>query len=195
MYSKRNMYVIGFHGCGKSVRDKILIENSMEPSQNDYDWLGKGCYFWENDYDRALSFASEKAKREDIENPVVLGAFIDLGCCLDLLNIKYLKELKGSYDLLNEIFELQGEMLPVNIVPNWNKYGDMILRPLDRLVIEHYADNNPSGTKFDSVRGVFWEGEDLYAGAGMKEKNHIQISVRNIDCIKGFFIPREKVGK
>ena len=36
----------------------------------------------------------------------------------------------------------------------------------------------------------FWEGDDLYPGAGMKEKNHIQICIRNIDCVKGFFIPR-----
>ena len=41
------------------------------------------------------------------------------------------------------------------------------------------------------MRGVFWEGEDLYENAGFKEKNHIQICVRNSNCIKGFFIPRE----
>jgi len=29
-------------------------------------------------------------------------------------------------------------------------------------------------------------------GAGFKEKNHIQICVRNRNCIKGYFLPREK---
>ena len=41
------------------------------------------------------------------------------------------------------------------------------------------------------VRGVFFEGKDLYENAGFKEKNHIQIAIRNQDFIKGFFIPRD----
>lgn len=65
-------------------------------------------------------------------------------------------------------------------------------RFLDCAVIEtavkiHEADN---GQDFDSVRGVFIEGEDLYESSGFKEKNHIQIAIRNQECIKGFFIPR-----
>ena len=46
-------------------------------------------------------------------------------------------------------------------------------------------------TAYDSVRGVFWEGDDLYPGAGFKEKNHIQIAIINPNCIKGFFLPRD----
>jgi hypothetical protein len=48
---------------------------------------------------------------------------------------------------------------------------------------------------FDSVRGVFWEGNEPYPNAGFREKNHIQISVRNPNCIKGFFIPRESMAE
>jgi hypothetical protein len=44
---------------------------------------------------------------------------------------------------------------------------------------------------FDSVRGVFWEGRELYPNAGFREKDHIQICIRNPNCIKGFFYPRE----
>ena len=40
---------------------------------------------------------------------------------------------------------------------------------------------------FDSARGVFVEGEALYPNAGFNEKNHIQICIRNPNCIKGFF--------
>jgi hypothetical protein len=43
----------------------------------------------------------------------------------------------------------------------------------------------------NSVRGVFFEGTDLYDNAGFKSNNHIQIAVRNPNCIKGYFIPRE----
>jgi len=49
------------------------------------------------------------------------------------------------------------------------------------------------GIKFDSVRAVFWEGEALYPGAGFRTHNHIQLSIINPNCIKGIFLPREKV--
>jgi hypothetical protein len=55
--------------------------------------------------------------------------------------------------------------------------------------------NNVATKKFDSVRGVFWEGKELYPGAGFMERNHIQICLRNPNCIKGFFIPRAFDGK
>ncbi|SEK41780.1 hypothetical protein SAMN05421740_101809 [Parapedobacter koreensis] len=47
--------------------------------------------------------------------------------------------------------------------------------------------------EFDSVRGVFWEGNPLYPTAGFREKDHIQICIRNIDCIKGYFLPLSRI--
>lgn len=46
--------------------------------------------------------------------------------------------------------------------------------------------------EFDTVREVFVEGDELYPIAGFKEKNHIQICVRNLNCIKGYFNPLKK---
>ena len=43
---------------------------------------------------------------------------------------------------------------------------------------------------FDSTRGVFTEGGEVFPGAKIQKKNHIQICVRNLNCIKGFFLPR-----
>ncbi len=31
----------------------------MNSSKNDYDWLGLGMYFWENNYDRTLEWAGK----------------------------------------------------------------------------------------------------------------------------------------
>ncbi|MGA7236293.1 MAG: hypothetical protein WBY44_11470 [Bryobacteraceae bacterium] len=39
----------------------------------------------------------------------------------------------------------------------------------------------------DTFRGVFIEGEPLYPGAGFYAKTHVQIVVRNPNCIKGVF--------
>lgn len=36
---------------------------------------------------------------------------------------------------------------------------------------------------------VIFEGNDLYPDAGFKEKIHIQIAIRNPNCIKRYFIP------
>ncbi len=46
---------------------------------------------------------------------------------------------------------------------------------------------------FDSVRGVFFEGNELYEGAGFLDKTHIQICIRNPNLIRGYFIPRKEV--
>lgn len=42
---------------------------------------------------------------------------------------------------------------------------------------------------FDTVRGVFPEGDPAFPGSYIQEKSHIQIAVRNPDCILGYFIP------
>jgi hypothetical protein len=46
---------------------------------------------------------------------------------------------------------------------------------------------------FDSTRGVFTEGGPVFNGAGIFEKSHIQICIRNPNCIKGFFLPRKEI--
>lgn len=73
-----------------------------------------------------------------------------------------------------------------------NKNGIPLVRNLDCAVVEATHElNRRLNRSYDSVRGVFFEGEDLYRNAGFKAKNHIQIAIRNQNCIKGYFKPRE----
>ena len=67
----------------------ILHGGSLKPSNNSYDWLGHGVYFWENNEQRAFQFAQEASKRtsSSIKEPFVIGAVIDLGYCLDLTDM------------------------------------------------------------------------------------------------------------
>lgn len=198
MYSKKSGYLLGFHGCDKEIRDKIVLEKGvvLNPSENIYDWLGNGAYFWENNHERALQFAIDlkdnppKGKANLIKNPAVLGAIIDLGYCLDLLDSKYLEVLKVSHKILCDSAKNFGFKLPRNIK---SESGELLLRNLDCAVIQtaHQINIDLKKPNYDSVKGVFFEGSDLYENAGFKEKNHIQIAIRNQNCIKGFFIPRE----
>lgn len=199
MYSKRAGLILGFHGCDKSVRDKVVAQTGagLKPSENDYDWLGNGVYFWENNCKRAMDFAvflknnTPHNAKQKIKNPAVIGAVIDMGYCLDLLDSEYLNLLKEGYKLLKASKEKFGLKIPQNLP--LVKDGDLIKRHLDCAVIEtiHQFNKDKGKTQFDSVRGVFFEGKDLYENAGFKSNNHIQIAVRNPNCIKGYFIPRE----
>ena len=52
LYSRRSNLVIGFHGCDQSVVEKVIAgKTELIASTNDYDWLGNGIYFWENNWD------------------------------------------------------------------------------------------------------------------------------------------------
>lgn len=166
----------------------------MEPSRNGNDWLGEGCYFWENNYQRALDFASSPPGRKVINHPSVVGAVIDLQFCLDLLDAAFLRQVKAAYETLVDAAASEGMELPVNSPALHTK--DLLIRKLDYAVIErlHQKRQEHHLKPYDSIRGVFVEGEPLYPGAGFNAKNHIQICIRNPHCIKGFFNPIEDLG-
>lgn len=41
---------------------------------------------------------------------------------------------------------------------------------------------------------MFTEGGELCPGSGFRAKSHVEIAVRNDDCIKGLFHPRSGFG-
>lgn len=193
LYSRRSNLVIGFHGCDLSIVNKVIAgEDNLIASTNDYDWLGHGVYFWENNEVRALQYANEMVGRthSSVKSPAVIGAIIDLGYCMDLTDSLYLSELKEAYDILLETCRVTETSLPKNSTVGVSE--DRLLHRLDCAVIEtaHQINREIGDREFDSVKGVFWEGTNLYPDAGFKEKNHIQLCVRNPNCIKGFFLPR-----
>lgn len=193
LYSHRSNFVLGFHGCDKSVVDKVVSgTEELHFSRNDYDWLGNGVYFWENNESRALQWAKAMSKRQGskIKCPSVIGAIIDLGLCLDLTDSSCLAELRVGYDALVEMCKLSNIDLPQNS----GKSKDKLIRKLDCAVIQtvHELRKGSGLTPYDSVKGVFWEGGELYPGSGFSNKNHIQICICNPNCIKGFFIPKRK---
>lgn len=295
LYSKRPNLVIGFHGCDESILTKVINgQDNLQKSENVFDWLGHGIYFWQNSKNRAMEYAREAQNRPNskIKTPAVLGAIIDLGHCMDLIDSEFLLELKEGYRALKKSRLAAGIPLPKN--KSVQNSRDKLLRNLDCAVIEtvhtinketlanikksekiileiaftfeyiYRLDSDSSigesayislarkildsldklidsledahlvnlevikifkyavniverkdiklfkkaeekflkmaddvmcsamlFSEYDSVRGVFFEGKRLYPGAGFSEKDHIQLCIRNPNCIKGFFLPRE----
>ena len=195
MYSTRSNLILGFHGCEKSEQSKLISNKTYVRSSNEsYDWLGHGMYFWENNPQRALLWAKQKKTAGTLKVPAVVGAVLDLGRCLDLLDSNNILLLKSSYDLFKLDSEKLAKPIPKNENHSKDKGNDKVMRYLDCAVIEYtHSLLKLKGEKpFDSVRAAFIEGEPIYDGAGFNEKTHIQICIINPMCIKGFFLPRSR---
>lgn len=178
--------IIGYHGCDAAVAKRLLSHrDTLQPSMNRWDWLGKGIYFWEHGPDRALRFARDQQARGKVKTPVVIGAVLQLGRCLDLLDTRNTEELERFYPVWEADMEASGHKIPSN------HYGpDRLLRELDNAVINAYVyDARRLGLEFDSVRGAFWEGGEAFPGSGIQKESHIQIAIRNPACIIGLFTP------
>jgi hypothetical protein len=181
-------FILGYHGCRKSVGEKLLAGESFTPSENDYDWLGSGIYFWESNPVRAFNWATELRRRKpwpSDEEPFVVGAVIDMGYCLDLLTDQGLRVVKAAYMGLAQDMERAHVQLPFN-----SGGDDLLLRRLDCAVINylHTAQKRSKPeSPIQTIRGVFIEGDPLYKTSGFREKTHIQICVRDARMIKGVF--------
>jgi hypothetical protein len=159
-----------------------LAGEPFKPSENDYDWLGHGIYFWEANPKRAASFAIDAMARKGLASkPAVIGAVIEPGLCLDLMSEAGLEELAIAYSVLSRILSETGDSLPQNR-PDGR-------RNLDCAIIEtlHGLRKVELASPFDTVRGMFAEGGALFPGSGFQAKTHIQICVRDPAHIKGVF--------
>lgn len=192
MYTSFPQIALGFYGCDRELGEAVISGRTrLLPSENSYDWLGSGVYFWENAPGRAFQWAGDvkdkpKLSRGKIKEPFVLGAIIDLGHCLNLTDIGYCQLLRKACDLIKETSLVAGQPMPQN------KGGK---RELDCKVINMVMlENQESGfPQFDTVRGAYIEGDPIYPGAMLYEKTHIQICVRNPNCIKGYFSPLDRM--
>ncbi len=193
MHRLTTAFVLGYHGCDESVAEKLLSGTRFNDSENEYDWLGSGVYFWEANPRRGLEFARDlmAQKASKIKQPAVVGAVIDLRLCLDLLSSTGVAAVKAAHDDFIRLCEEAGTEPPKN-----HSGEDLLLRNLDCAVINHLhvVRRKSDLPAFDTVRGVFLEGGRIYEASGFREKTHIQICVRNHDCITGVFrVPKAQL--
>ena len=184
-------FVLGFHGCDRAVGEAVLNGDiaHLDPSRNDYDWLGEGIYFWESSPARALDFARERAEggrnsRGEINEPFVVGAILDLGRCFSTTEMAALALLTEAYRTLQSNSEDGGEPLPTNGASLKTRRLDCAAFNLMHSLLE---DNGRA--PYDTIRAAFWEGGELFPGSGFRQADHTQICVRNLDCVLGYFRP------
>jgi hypothetical protein len=171
--------IIGYHACTVSVAEQLLAaRESFRPSHNPWDWLGHGVYFWEYGYQRAFDWARESPRLRG-EGVAIVGAIIQLGRCLDLLDTDHTTRLAA---FAAEYQRLVGA-LPIN--QGTRRDGDCML-------INQFCERMAQESAgFDTVRGLFQEGPPVAPGSGISLKNHIQVVVREPQAIVGLFRPRE----
>ena len=100
--------------------------------------------------------------KTQIKKPFVIGAIIDLGRCLDLMDAGSLDMLKIAFEELKKGLDLVGAQLPRN-EPGGPRDEDLVKRKLDCAVIKylHSLREEKGLDPFESVRGAFWEGKPL----------------------------------
>ena len=115
-YKRPTAFVLGYHGCSREIGESVLAGDlQLKKSENTYDWLGPGVYFWEGSPHRAMQFAVDVAERMPhlsrgrIAEPFVIGAVIDLRRCLSLFDADALDEMKRGYETLTRVL---GRVVP-----------------------------------------------------------------------------------
>ena len=174
--------IIAYHGCDEAVVRRVLMTGEhLSASENDYDWLGYGIYFWEYGPERALEWAIEQKRRHPkrLKKPAVIGAVIQLGNCFDLLDTRSTAVLASTYELYQS---QQPSLLPSNKGPLHRLDCDMLNFVIP--MMEKF-----DGSPIQTVRGVFQEGAPAFPGSEIRQKSHIQVAVRDSACILGYFRP------
>jgi hypothetical protein len=186
---------IGYHGCDRTVAEMILGgKDHLKQSENAHDWLGPGIYFWVDSPERGYAWAVEQSKRpaSKVKTPCVIGAFIHPGLCLNLTDYGVMDEILVAYDFLAQFSKTAASVLPKN---ETQQNGIFLKRHLDCAVIKtvHALREDSGLPAYSTVYGVFEEGESLFDGSGFREKTHVQLAVRDTDCILGYFrVPGNK---
>ena len=168
--------VIGYHACRREIADRLLDGDPFHPSRNDWDWLGSGVYFWEFGHQRAHDWAQQWPRLQG-QPFAVVGAILQLGNCLDLLDTDHTRRLTA----FAQQYVARGTVIPENVGPK--RLGDCFL-------INGFCERMEVTSPYDTVRGLFQEGAPVAAGSEIRLENHIQIVVRRPEAIIGLFRPR-----
>jgi len=106
--------------------------------------------------------------------------------------VEHTRQLKVAYERFELLMRKQGKAIPKNRAAAHDDH-DLLLRELDCALINWYMGqlDRESGTAYayQTLRGVFQEDAAAFEGSTIREKSHIQICVRDTQCVIGYFLP------
>ena len=165
----------GYHGTSRD-RLAIIAKEGFRVSENDYDWLGTGIYFFQDAPHRAREWATARHG----QSGVVLGAEIEPADCMNLLDTEWFSFLNDAYNGFLEHCKRSGRLLPVQ------RGG---AHRLDRAVIDYACGAlQQAGRTIRSVRAAFSEGAPVFPKSALFSLAHVQIAVRDPSAIRRVWI-------
>jgi hypothetical protein len=174
----RTLIVHGYHGTSQTKAINIL-KNGFLASDNDYDWLGTGIYFFQDAPVRAKQWATQQHPN----NPAVICALIQLENCIDLFDVGWQPALKNMYNLFIERHKLLNLPLPKQS-PHSSKAHRLdcaFLNFVHEFILRQ-------GRSIDSIRATFIEGERLFPNSAIFDLAHVQIAIRNPALIQECYL-------
>ncbi len=176
--------VLAHHGTTAAVAEGIMRGQALRESANDYDWLGRGIYFWEESEARAWTWAVAQAERiakveRRAPRPAVVCVRVDLSRCFDLADARFAALLPTFERSYNSFVLAHDAPRPTNSAG---------LRRLDRAVIDHgIAALASADEPFQVVRAPFVEGPPAFPGSELRLLSHVQLAVRDPRAILSVF--------
>jgi hypothetical protein len=183
--------LLAYHGCDATTRDDLVTRRllDLKHSENAYDWLGPGLYFFESDPQRAMNFAVASAAHPErlytkrpIATPAVVGAIICVTSCLDMTT------QVGLDEFADVVEQLQAADTPLA----QNDAANPLLRKLNNQVFTslHALRQGLMYEPYQMVRGAFVQGAALGDNnSGFNRDSHIQLAVREAKAIVAWFVP------
>jgi hypothetical protein len=164
--------ILGYHGTSQE-RAAAILSTGFRASDNDYDWLGTGIYFFQDAPLRARQWATQQHPQD----PAVICSRIHLDNCIDLFDIGWQPLLKNVYNSFVEQYRDTEQPLPKQN-PERSK-----AHRLDCAFFNFAIELISQAQPIDSIRAAFMEGERLFPSSAIFELAHIQIAVRHPQLI------------
>ena len=182
--------VTGYHGTLLSSAE-ALARREFDPSKESTRprWLGEGLYFFEDNYSLA-AFYAQKRQIKHQKPGAVLKATIHLSACLDLSQEFGQRLARQAHTLMRQEGKVGTEagpkQKPLEVYKGqiragyggeWKDYG---VNALDHAVIERAVEvaRDLHGLNFDTVRGLFLDGGELYDTSWLYDLAHVSVVVR-----------------
>lgn len=183
-------FVVGYHGTLLSSAN-ALAARKFEPGKESRRprWLGNGLYFFEENAQLAAFYAFQRQIKHQ-QPGAILKARIRLGSCLDLSHDFGQRIARQAHTVLRKegvidvedgpkqkSLEIHKGQVRAGYSGEWKDYG---INALDHAVVERAMGvaEELHGLRFDTVRGIFLDGGELYDTSWFFDFAHIAIAVR-----------------